>query len=187
MVLYHDVEKVGRAVAPPATTPDGLPGIAPPRIDHVGLCAEDGPGSIRFMTEALGLHISEQIVDPEGNVRSAFIFAQNKTHDVVIGPGPNGRFHHVAFNVDDWDEVRRAARLLSESGRPLEVPPSQHGIARQNTIYFKDIAGNRLETATAGYLACPDSPPVTWTMQNIGRAMFSFGGPYDPAAFQQFI
>lgn len=81
-----------------------------------------------------------------------FLFRMNKTHDLAVLHGPDGKFHHFAFRLDDWDGVKRAAETLAQHERPLEVAPSQHGTTRGYTTYFRDPAGNRIEVFAGGYV-----------------------------------
>jgi catechol 2,3-dioxygenase len=187
MELYHDVVQVGKAVSPPDIAPQGLPGIAPPYLDHLVISAEDPEDSVNFMTSVLGFRVTERVLDPEGRSMFNFLSRVNKPHDILIGKGPNGRFHHVAFSVNDWNEVRRAAEILANNSMKVEVPPSQHGATRGSTTYFHDVAGNRLETFAGGYLTYPDFPTITWTAEHMEKCLFFFGGPSDVESFMQYV
>ena len=54
----------------------------------------------------------------------------------------------------------------------LDIGPTRHGITRGQTIYFFDPSGNRNEVFSGGYIYYPDSPTLTWTMDELGRAIF---------------
>jgi len=54
----------------------------------------------------------------------------------------------------------------------VDVGPTQHGITRGETIYFFDPSGNRNEVFSGGYLMFPDSKPLTWTADQLGKAIF---------------
>ena len=49
-------------------------------------------------------------------------------------------------------------------------------MTRGNTIYFFDPMGTRNEVFTGGYRPDPDFPTITWTEDNIGRAVFYYEG-----------
>ena len=87
-----------------------------------------------------------------------------------------GGLHHFAFWLDDWDHVRKAADILAYNGVQIDVGPTRHGITRGNTIYFFDPLGTRNEVFTGGYRPDPDFPTITWTEDNIGRAIFYYEG-----------
>ena len=56
----------------------------------------------------------------------------------------------------------------------IDAGPTRHGITRGTTIYFFDPSGNRNEVFCGGYITYPDSPTITWTTEDIGRAIFYF-------------
>ncbi|HKA22256.1 MAG TPA: catechol 2,3-dioxygenase [Blastocatellia bacterium] len=187
MILYHEIEQVGRAVVPPEIIPKGLVGISPPHLDHVVISAEDADEAVKFMTSVLGFRVGEQILDPAGHSVASFLFRSNKPHDLAIMRGPHGRYHHFAFYLDDWNEVLRASQLLAQSHQDVEVPPSQHGITRGCTTYFRDLSGNRIETFAGGYVTYPDFPTITWSIEDMKRAVFNFGGPGNLEKFMQWV
>ena len=187
MWLYHQMTQIGKSVTPPEIIPKDLVGIAPSHLDHMVLAAEDLDEAVRFYTDVLGFHISEQVVDPDGHSVFSFLFLGSKPHDLALANGPKGKFHHFAFYVDDWEAVQRAHKLLTDKGHAIAVPPSKHGITRGSTTYFYDPAGNRLETFAGGYLTYPDFPTVTWTSKDLGKALFNTGGPNDLRQFMDWI
>lgn len=187
MMLYHEIEQVGRGVSMPDIQPQNIPGIAPPHLDHLVIAAEDVDETARFLTTALGFRISEKALDPEGHSFFSFLFIHGKPHDVAIAKGPSGKFHHFAFYLDDWTKVGRAAEILGDNKIQLDVPPSKHGITRGTTTYFRDPAGNRLETFAGGYLTYPDFPTIVWPFEHLQRALFNFGGPANLESFMEWI
>jgi len=187
MMLYHEMTQVGRTVAPPDIVPLGRMGIAPPRLDHLVIAAEVPDEAVHFLTTVLGFRVSEQVLDPAGHAVASFLCRTNTPHDIAIVQGPSGKFHHIAFALDDWHEVKHAAEMLAHHHQPVEVPPSQHGITRGYTTYFRDVAGNRLETFAGGYLTYPDFPTITWAVEHIERGFFYFGGPHNPDKFMEWI
>ena len=187
MMLYSEMDQVGKGIFPPEIVPSGRVGIAPPHLDHLVISAEDTDEAVKFLTAVLGFRISEQVLDPEGHSMVSFLFRTNKPHDIAIAHGPSGRFHHLAFYLDDWSEVRRAAEVLAQHQLEVEVPPSQHGITRGCTTYFRDQAGNRIETFAGGYMTYPDFPTITWSAEQMDRGMFYFGGPTNLEKFMEWI
>jgi catechol 2,3-dioxygenase len=181
MELVARLDKVGNLLPKtnPPPEPMGLVGIHPPRLDHVFLTAEDVDDSTRFYREVLGFHLTEQVVSNDGHLLAAWLERSHTPHDLALVTGPNGGLHHFAFWVDDWNEVRRAADLLAINGVRTDVGPTRHGATRGYTIYFFDPAGNRNEVFTGGYWVDPDAEPVTWTEEEMGRAIFYYAGALD--------
>ncbi len=178
MELVADVEKVGGRlplVNPPPMV-DGLLGIAPPRIDHLLVHAEEVPAVARFFQDVLDFRLTEQLLDGGGHQMIAFLERSAKPHDIAFVQGPNGALHHFSFWLDDWDHVRRAADILAYNGVSIDIGPTRHGLTRGNTIYFFDPLGTRNEVFSGGYRPDPDFPTITWTDEEAGRAVFYYEG-----------
>ncbi|MDE3205619.1 MAG: catechol 2,3-dioxygenase [Acidobacteriota bacterium] len=178
MELVADITKVGGRLPllNPAPYVDGLVGIAPPRLDHLLIHAEEVPEMAHFMRTTMDFHLTEQVLSGEGHMMGAFLQRSLKPHDIAIIQGPNGALHHFAFWLDDWDHVRRAADILAYNGISIDIGPTRHGITRGNTIYFFDPMGTRNEVFTGGYRPDPDFPTITWTEDQLGRAIFYYEG-----------
>lgn len=178
MELVHDVEVVGSMmpkINPPVMI-EGLMGIAPPRMDHVLVTAEEVGEASKFYQDVLGFRLTEQLLDGSGHQVATWMERSHSPHDLAVVSGPNGGLHHFAYWLDDWDHVRRSADVLAYNGIQVDVGPTRHGITRGNTIYFFDPLGTRNEVFTGGYRPDPDFPTITWTEDNIGRAVFYYEG-----------
>ena len=190
MELVHDVRKLGSAL--PRLNPrpylfrpggaggdgaDGVPpGIAPPRMDHLLVTAEEVGEATQFYTDVLGFRVTEQLIDGQGHQVGTWLERSHSPHDLAVVAGPNGGLHHFAYWLDDWDHVRDAADILAYNGISVDVGPTRHGITRGSTIYFFDPLGTRNEVFTGGYRPDPDFPMITWTEDNAGRAIFYYEG-----------
>ena len=152
-----DVLPVGVAGA------ERLPATAPARVAALSV-------EIGLVTEAGG----EQIVaGPERLMIGAFLTCSNKPHDVAFIRQPvKNKFHHASFILDNWGEVLKAADIISKKRVSLDIGPTRHGITRGETIYFFDPSGNRNEVFAGGYIYYPDKPTITWTDDELGRAIF---------------
>ena len=69
-------------------------------------------------------------------------------------------------------DVLKAADIISKKNVPLDIGPTRHGITRGETIYFFDPSGNRNEVFSGGYIYYPDKPVLTWTDDELGKAIF---------------
>ena len=185
MELVAQITKVGGRLplVNPRPWPEGLTGIAPPRLDHLLVHAEEVPEISRFFREFLDFRLTEQLLDGGGHQTIAFLERSHKPHDIAFASGPNGALHHFAFWIDDWDHVRKAADILAYNGISIDIGPTRHGITRGNTIYFFDPMGTRNEVFTGGYRPDPDFPTITWTNDEAGRAIFYYEGEIN----QRFI
>lgn len=178
MELVHEVEKLGGSlpkVDPHPSLPQGG-AIAPPRMDHVLVTAEEVGEASKFYMDVLGFRLTEQLLDGDGHQIGTWMERSHSPHDLAVVSGPNGGLHHFAFWLDDWDEVRKAADVLAHNAIQIDVGPTRHGITRGSTIYFFDPMGTRNEVFTGGYRPDPDFPTITWTEDNIGKAIFYYEG-----------
>jgi catechol 2,3-dioxygenase len=118
--------------------------------------------------------MSERIIpDPHSQeLLGAFLFCSNKAHDIAFVKGPNGKLHHFAFWLDNWNDILRAGDILGRNGIKIDFGPTRHGITRGTTIYFFGPNGNRNEVFSGGYMTYADFPCITWTADQIGRAIF---------------
>ncbi|MDH3679024.1 MAG: catechol 2,3-dioxygenase [Acidimicrobiia bacterium] len=180
--LVHGMDQVGNGLPlhnpPPA--PDDLVGMHPPRIDHIFLMCEDVDGVTAFFRDVLGFRLTEQILADDGHQLVTFLERSHTPHDLAFITGPDGAFHHVAFWVDEWNDLRNGADLCAYHGVPIDAGPTRHGATRGCGLYFFDPAGNRNELYTGGYWFDPDDEPTTWTEAEMGRAIFTYRGQVDP-------
>jgi catechol 2,3-dioxygenase len=187
MELVHDVDKIGSSIPrlnpqpfffDPGGTPEphGPAGISPPRMDHLLVTAEEVGEATQFYTDVLGFRLTEQLLDGNGHQVGTWMERSHSPHDLAVVAGANGGLHHFAYWLDDWDHVRTAADILAYNGISIDVGPTRHGITRGSTIYFFDPLGTRNEVFTGGYRPDPDFPTITWTEDNIGRAIFYYEG-----------
>lgn len=176
MELYAQKDIVGCATGydNPEPWPDDLRGMAPSRFDHCLLYGDDLDGTVEIFRNILGFNLTEQIVAEEGKLQiAAFLACSNKAHDVAFIRQPvKDKLHHVSFQLGNWNEVLKAADIISKRKVPLDLGPTRHGITRGETIYFFDPSGNRNEVFSGGYIWYPDKPVITWTDDQIGPAIF---------------
>ena len=174
--LYAEAEHLGTTVGVlnPDPWPNTQTGIAPSCLDHMLVTAEDVQANVDFFTHVLGFRMSERIVPDQNSneLLGAFLFCSNKAHDIAFVKGPNGKLHHYAFWLDSWNDILRAGDTLSRNNLKIDVGPTRHGITRGTTIYFFGPNGNRNEVFSGGYMTYPDFPCITWTADQIGKAIF---------------
>ncbi len=164
----------------PPPAPDNLIGIHPPRLDHIFLLCEDVDQITTFFQDVLEFRLTEQIMADDGHQLATFLERTHSPHDIAFLTGPDGGFHHLAFWVDEWNDLRHAADTCAYHGVTIDAGPTRHGATRGCGLYFFDPAGNRNEIFTGGYWFDPDDLPTTWTEAEMGRAIFTYKGQVDP-------
>ncbi len=150
----------------------GLIGIHPPRLDRVYLSAGEVGEAEEFFTNALGFRTAERVVADGGETLAAWMERSHTACDLAILPGPDGRLHHFSFGVGDRAELFRAADVLSCNGVHIEAGPVGSGATRSQGVHFLDPAGHGNEVYAGGYRVDPDSEPIIWTEEEMGRAFF---------------
>jgi len=176
MEIYAEKGKVGNGMSDtnPEVWPDGLTGMSPSRFDHCLLYGDDLDGVVKLFTEVLGFTIAERVVvGPDQMLLAAFLTCSNKPHDVAFIRQPvKNKLHHVSFFLESWHDVLRAADIITKHRVSHDVGPTRHGLTRGTTVYFFDPSGNRNEVFSGGYIHYPDKPTLTWTDDELARAVF---------------
>ena len=177
MELYADKTDVGNGQ--PYTNPDPwIPaaehGIGPHRFYHCLLYGPDLEATLKLFTEVLGFHLVERVLMEDGkSLLAMFISCSHKAHDLAFVAHPEpGKLHHLSFLLGTWEQVLRAADIMSMNRVSIDIGPTRHGITRGTTIYAFDPSGNRFETFAGGYETYPDHAPITWTFDQVGPAIF---------------
>src|SRR5262245_31005330 len=87
--LYHEMDYTGNLLPTvnPGPWPEGLKGIAPPRLDHTLITAPEPPKAIQFFQEVLEFRVSEMLVDPSGKPIAAWLWPRHEPQDLAIVTG----------------------------------------------------------------------------------------------------
>jgi catechol 2,3-dioxygenase len=148
-------------------------GVGVRRFDHVNLLTRDIAGNSAFLQEHFGYRVREVVQLDDGRQGGAWLSTTVLAHEViyVLEAYPtSGRLHHLAFWVDERDQVLRAADVFLDSGVFIEAPPSKHTATQSFFCYVFEPGGNRIEVTTGGYLVFdPDAPPVVWSESEYAR------------------
>lgn len=174
--LYADKKYTGKwgvSDVNPEAWPRGLKGMKAVRFDHCLFYGPDLAPVYDVFVNVLGFHLAEQVLDPEGTRIAQFLTASMKQHDIAfIHSDTPGQFHHASFLLDTWEDILRAADLISMTDTSLDIGPTRHGLTHGKTIYFFDPSGNRCEVFCGGDYTYPDHKPITWKAEDLGKAIF---------------
>lgn len=183
--VYYETEKYH---APPAlrpalkNQPQRYPdrGVGVRRLDHINFLGLHPAENRVFMQEHMGAKLTEYILLDDGTESGVWLTFTNKTYDVVYtrdATGSMGRLHHIAYWVDNREDVLRAADIYLENGVFIEFAPGKHAIAQGFFLYAHEPGGNRIEVASGGYLIFdPDWEPVVWSQADRAKGQ-AWGTP----------
>ena len=157
----------------PEAWPRALRGMKAVRFDHCLLYGDELAKTYDLFVDVLGFYLAEQVIDPEGNRIAQFLTLSMKAHDIAfIQHEEKAKFHHASFYLETWEDILRAADLISMTNTSLDIGPTRHGITHGKTIYFFDPSGNRNEVFAGGDYMYPDHNPITWKAEDLGKAIF---------------
>lgn len=176
--VYHEATQIGTEVGThnPEAFPRHLVGVGVPGLDHSLILAEDVRGMENMFREVFDFFPTERVQtdlnDDDAHYIATWMTSNNQIHQIAVLEGPQGKLHHFAFKLGDWNEIGRAGDLFAMDDVPIDIGPTRHGITRGQTIYFFDPAGNRNEVFAGGYLAYRDRPINKWTPDQIAKGIF---------------
>lgn len=174
--LYAQKTSLGNGLGDvnPEAWLEGQKGISPLRMDHALIYGGDIDRNRKLFEEVLGFTLVERVKLEDGTTDLAtWLTCSNKAHDIaMVRHNEDAKLHHVSFLLESWEQVLRAADILSMHRVSIDIGPTRHGITRGTTIYFFDPSGNRMETFCGGYQWYPDMNPITWTWEHVGRGVF---------------
>ena len=188
--IYFDMDKTladpeRRSVLKNQTYKSWGKGVSPRRIDHVNLLSSLPVKELAdFMQEHLGFNLREYVEAPDGSYLGAWLSVTPLVHDIAFSFDPNSpsthEVHHIAYWLDNAQDLLRAADILKENGIYFKGP-GKHGISQAMYIYAIDPgSGVRLEIFTNGYLIFePDWEPIRWTMDEMSIGFTYWGDQMD--------
>jgi catechol 2,3-dioxygenase-like lactoylglutathione lyase family enzyme len=136
------VQLYAATAAAPGGAPDGSGGgILPHKLGHVCLLTDDVPGLVTFYQDVLGFRWSDWMGD-----FFAFIRCGSDHHTMNFMRSRDvGRMHHIAFELNDWDHVKKACDRLGAAGIPLLWGPGRHGPGHNVFTYHRAPDGSVVE------------------------------------------
>jgi catechol 2,3-dioxygenase len=174
--LYAQKTDVGSELGTlnPEAIVDARHGISPIRLDHWQIHGSDVDGSRDLFCKVLGFQVVEHILMEDGKTDMAvWLSCSTKAHDIAfVRDERNDTLHHASFLLGSWEQVLKAADVMTIHRVKIDIGPLRHGITKGTTIYAFDPSGNRFETFCGGYEWYPDMKRTTWTWDEIGRGIF---------------
>ncbi len=189
--LYHDIDK---PVAPESLR-SKLPsnssrrrGFGVRRLDHLNVqCSPTTVnGAESWLQNALGFKRREFAMIPQfpETLMASWLSVTPQVHDIAIGVNgeeKNGAFHHVAFNIENYHDILRAADEINDLDITYGHGPGKHGIGQAMYLYIHDPgSGIRIELYSGGYLIFdPDWQAIEWKIPELMYGQTWYGEALD--------
>ncbi|SPT51249.1 VOC family protein [Actinomadura madurae] len=168
----------GRAGRPEGRSPviDRAYRPRPRRLGHVVMGSTDWAASRDFFVRGLGFRVSDEVAG-----HAVFMRCSTDHHNVLVQKAPVAFLHHTSWQVDDVDDVGRAATTM------LEGHPERHvwGLGRHHLgsnffWYLRDPAGNFSEYYSDMDAIVDDQlwKPEVWEG---AKSLYNWGPPPPPS------
>ena len=117
------------AIARSTTT---LGGFHPRKLGHVNSLTGQLSAMVEFYCDVLGLRVTDRLGD-EGT----WLHLGADHHTVALVAKGYYHFHHLAFELTDWGELRVALDHLAQHGRWLAWGPVRHALGQNLAAYVR--------------------------------------------------
>ena len=111
-------------------------GIMPLKFGHIAYRCPDVQGVVKFYCDILGFRVSDWRSD-----FFAFLRCSRDHHTVNFLRNETTGISHIAFEVRDWSDIKRACDLLARNNIKLTWGPIRHIIGHNIAVYHKNPDG----------------------------------------------
>ncbi len=119
---------------------DTFTGVMPLKLGHIAYTCSDVAGMVKFYCDVLGFRVSDWRSD-----FFAFLRCSRDHHTVNFLRDAKTAIHHIAFEVRDWSDIKRASDLLAKNKITLTWGPLRHIIGHNIAIYHRNPDGVVIE------------------------------------------
>lgn len=151
--------------------------VRPSNLTHLVVGTPDQPATLAFVTEVLGFEVSDEV---PGII--AFARCGEVHHNLAVQAAADLSVHHVAFEVDDVDEVARGGTAMIDADPDRHLwGLGRHAIGSNWFWYLREPSGCFVEyTADVDRISDQDRyQPKDWSGHEY---LYAFGPP-PPEAF----
>jgi len=117
---------------PVARHSETLGGFHPRKLGHVNVLTADLDEMRDYYCDALGMRVSDRLGEA-----GVWLRLGADHHTVALVDRGNAHFHHLAFEMTDWGELRVAFDHLAQHGRWLAWGPLRHGLGQNLCGYIR--------------------------------------------------
>jgi catechol 2,3-dioxygenase-like lactoylglutathione lyase family enzyme len=110
------------------------------RLGHVTMLTPDLNRSERFYREVVGFRLSDR---REGF--GIWLRCNADHHVLAFLASDRAALDHHAYEIPDWNEIKRVCDWCFRQGFPLDAGPMRHGPGNNVNVYVKDTDGVKIE------------------------------------------
>ena len=114
--------------------------VRPVKFGHLTLQVTQIDRTLRFFTDALGFRLSDTVQDA-----LAWLRCDADHHGVALLSATLPKPHHYAYELEDWNAIKKICDHLWQNDVPIIYGPSRHGPGHNLFVYVPDPAGNIIE------------------------------------------
>jgi len=112
--------------------------VQPLKLGHVVIGSTDQQATQKFFTDGIGFKVSDVVPSI-----AAFMRCSTDHHNVLVQQAPMNFLHHTSWQVQDIDDIGRAATAMLENNPERHVwGLGRHHVGSNFFWYLKDPAGN---------------------------------------------
>ncbi|KEA63914.1 2,3-dihydroxybiphenyl 1,2-dioxygenase [Marinobacterium lacunae] len=115
------------------------------RLQHMALATTEVDSLIEFYRDVIGLSVSDNVLDEEGELRACFLRSDEEHHVLAVFKAPSRWFDHHCYEAGDWNLIRDWADHLSTLDIELKWGPGRHGPGNNLFFMIHDPDGNWVE------------------------------------------
>lgn len=119
----------------------------PGRLQHVVVASSDLPPMLRFYEEDLGFHVSDYVLENDGQRTVGFFRSDPEHHSFAVFRCPETRPDHHAYETTCWNDIRDWADHLSTLNIKLWWGPGRHGPGNNLFFMIEDPQGYLIEVS----------------------------------------
>jgi catechol 2,3-dioxygenase-like lactoylglutathione lyase family enzyme len=132
------------------------------RLQHVVVASTDAKRLSNFYQSAFGFVLSDDVVDDEGGLRTAFLRCSDEHHSFAVFQAAQCWFDHHCYEAGDWGLIRDWGDHFASCDIPVRWGPGRHGPGNNLFLFVHDCDGNWLEISAELEIVQPDRPVGVW-------------------------
>jgi len=152
-------------------------GVRPRKFEHITV-KSTRKAEMEVFLERLGFRLSDRSGDSISWFRCG-----PEHHGFSVIAADSDQLQHYAWQIDDWDAIRRIGDHLARNGKTFLWGPGHHGIGDNYFCYFFDDDGAVVEYSAAMLRVDDEHSYVPRTWPDEPLSVNRWGNPPPPPEF----